>query len=239
MPSIVTGPAYDRPFVMSEYLGHFAWSDRTSEQFRAKRLSHTCHWKHLGHFLDRNELGLMTRCDVVLPVVGKCPDQGIWTGLNLYTERNFYGPCQLYFRTSVLKGRRFVVFQRQDEGDRQRNFFFQYESDLPLFRSNEYPWRAIDPKTLLAQANDKTVWDLFLTQPLSLNKVRIRPTAHPHCKSGICDGSTLDENRERLNAVIRDRFRRMVAKLPQYKDFADRFALAEGLTVELPDVDDA
>ena len=232
-----TRPAYDRPFVLSEFLGHFSWCDRTTEQFRTKRLSHTCHDKHLGHFLDRNELFLPTKCDVVLPVVGQWPEKGIWTGMNLYSDRNFYGPFQIVFPLSVLKERRFVVFQRQDQRDRQRNFFLQYESDLPLFRSKRHPWRRIDPKTLLSESNEKTVWDLFLTQTLSLDKARIRPTEHPYCKSKICQGRTVDENRKRLDAVIRKRFCRMVAKLPAYHDFIRRFALAEGLTVELPDVD--
>jgi hypothetical protein len=183
-------------------------------------------------------LFLPAACDLVLPVVGKWPVEGIWTGLNLYMDRNYYGPFQILFSLSVLNGRRFVVFQREDKGDRQRNFFFQYETDIPLFRSKENPWRPMNPKTLLNGSDAKTVWDLFLTQPLSLDKARIRPTEHPYCKKKICMGSTFDHNRKRLDAVIRDRFCRMVAKLPEYREFVGKFAVVEGLTVQLPDVDE-
>ena len=234
----VAAPAYQRPFTATDFVGYFTWTKQTTELFSRKRIWHACHRKQLERFLLRGKLTLRSKCEFELPVIENWTVKSVWVGMRSYSDRNFYGPFQIQLPVSVLNGRRFAAFRREDEKDRQRLFLFQYEAEIPIFRFKKNPWRTVKPETLLKESDSDTVWELVLTAAVSLAQARIRPTGHPHCISKRCGGSTTGTNRKVLDSVIQAEFQRRFTKCPEYLRFAELFPNAEGLTVTLPELED-
>jgi hypothetical protein len=229
-------PDYQRPFETTDFRGYFTW-DRKLSNKHGGRLYHACHPAELGTILDEEKLNLRSKWSLVLPEHGHWDAPGVWTGLNLYRNGNHYGPFLLEFPLHVLHGKRFMVFRRSRE--RKRYFFVQYEAQIPIYSFEGNPWRRIDPyKGYFKKEDSRAIWDIVLTQPLSIRDVVIRAVEHPSCIPRKCGGSTRSQNLEALRTVAKDQFVDWLKQHEDYEEFLARFQCARGMKVKLPDFDE-
>lgn len=194
-------PEYQRPFAQKDFRGYFRWTDSLSRRLGGS-LYHACHEDELDEILDAGELPLRSKWELRLPEHGLWSVPGVWCGLNDFgVKGNYYGPCLIRFPVSVLRGRNFMVFQRQDE-ERGRYFFVQHESGIPIYSFNDQSWRTVNAEYYFAKAKgklyrkDKAIYDIVLTQPLPLTDYTVRGMDHPHCisrKCGCCNSGESDK----------------------------------------------
>lgn len=228
-------PDYKRPFDGSDFRGYFTWT-KTATDKRGGSLYHACHQDELESSLESGHLQLRSEWSLVLPNHGKWSTAGVWVGLNNFTKGNFYGPFLLTFPLSVLEGRHFMVFWRKK--DRNRFFFVQYEAKLPIyaFGKKKEPYRYVSPQYYFKEGGANAIWDIVLTQPVSLEQATVSVASHPRCISGKCAGTSRAKTWEGLRKVISDRFTTWLASDPTYKRFAAQFPTCTGLSVDLPPV---
>lgn len=229
-------PDYKRAFETEDFRGYFTWTKKLSE-LHGGNLYHACHRDELEEVLANEELGLRSQWSLQLPQHGLWHAPGVWTGLNYFQKGNLYGPFVLEFPLSVLHGKHFMVFRRT--GGRKRYFFVQYEARIPIYSFGKKLWRKVDPYGGYFKKRDSTaIWDIVLTQPLSIKDAIIKPVNHPKCISEKCNGSTVGSNRRALKEIASLEFTNWLKTNVEYAAFLERFRVAEGLSVELPDVDD-
>lgn len=239
----VPEPDYKRPFERTDFRGYFAWTAELTDQLAMSSLYHACHEDELRECLGANELGLRSSWALNLPEHGKYECPGVWTGLNYFNDGNRYGPLLMEFPLDVLNGRHFMVFRRDD--GRKRYFFVQYEARVPVYSfgtadtDGRKSWRVVDPAHYFEADGGKltfvsrAIYDLVLTHPLSLDRVKIRGVSHHDCIPGKCTGSTSSDNSKLAAAIGAGQIQKWVRRSPDYAALIGKFPEAEGETIEL------
>ncbi len=227
MPKLIARPlfpAYKRPFEQKDFRGYFTWTDRLSDRLGGS-VYHACHWDELDTILDEDELGLRSTWEILLPGHGSAwTADGVWCGLNNFGALgNYYGPCLLSFPIAVLRGRHFMVFRRND--GRDRVFFVQHESPLPVFsfrdKSGLISKRFVNPGGYFDETAGEyflkrgTIYDLILTQPLPLDECEVHGTNHPHCIPSKCARSDPPTSRASVHRVGLKQARRIIRRSPK------------------------
>ena len=228
-------PDYKRPFAAEDFRGYFRWSQALTKRQSDSKLYHACHRNELETILDDGELGLRSEWSLRLPQHGLWTVPGVWTGLNYYVNGNKYGPFVIEFPLSVLDGKQFMVFRRI--GGRHRHFFVQYETLIPIYSFEEELWRRVDPNYYFKNAGVGAIWDIVLTQPIPIDDVTVTPVEHPSCIPNKCRGTTQGTNRRALKEVATAELMKLLEGSSDYRHFSARFPVAEGLTIELPELE--
>ena len=231
-------PDYKRPFSVQDFRGYFTWSASLSQNLNG-HLYHACHEDELLDVLKSECLNLRSNWAIDLPVHGTCEVRGTWTGLNFYTNGNKYGPFLIQFPVSVLNGKQFMVFRRV--GDRHRHFFVQYEAMIPIYSFEENKWRKVNAEhyfdeddILGLSLKPRAIYDIILTQPLSLKRAVIRTVDHPDCIARKCDGASASISAERLSEISKTEFRKALRSSDWYREFIKQFPDLVGAEVTLP-----
>lgn len=223
MPLIVKKgqqPAYKRPFEQADFRGYLTWTGAFAAKLGGS-LYHACHKEELDEILKGNELGLRSMWEIMLPghqTAWKSP--GVWCGLNNFGAwGNFYGPLQLSFPISVLNGRKFMVFRRRED-NRERLFFVQHESPLPVFTFKDkgklLAKRVVVPEWYFDKSAGEcslkagTIYDLVLTTPIPLDECEIHEGNHPKCIPAKCGGSASMASRIDLKRAGKKQARRLI-----------------------------
>ena len=228
-------PDYKRPFDTEDFRGYFRWSAALTRRLGGK-LYHACHREDLEEILDDRLLGLRSKWALQLPQHGKWEAPGVWTGLNYFTMGNRYGPFVISFPQAVLEGKNFMVFRRV--GGRRRHFFVQYEAHIPIYSFGKNLWRSVNPNHYFEKASEGSIWDIVLTEPLSIDGVTIEPVDHPSCIPQKCKGAKRTVNRKILREIAATEFVKMLKESSAYDAFLSRYPCADGLNVALPELDD-
>ena len=206
----MTLPDYKRPFSSKDFRGYFKWSKKLSSEL-SSNLYHACHKDELIEILENNELSMRSNWAIKLPKHGLCEIPGVWVGLNYFSNGNNYGPFLIEWPIEVLNGKSFMVFRREST-DRNRYFFVQYESRIPIYSFDGDLWRKVNPKVYFQKHvagtfSHKTgaIYDIVLTQPITLNNVSIKGVKHPSCIPQKCSGlSTRKAQDEMLKIAIEE-----------------------------------
>lgn len=66
----------------------------------------------------------------------------------------------------------------------------------------------------------------------------IEAVDHPKCVPSKCGGSAPAESRRKLKAIVKSEFVDLLKRSEDYADFLRRFKCAEGMKVELPEIDE-
>lgn len=240
----MTEPDYKRPFEQTDFRGYFEWTAELTNKLGSP-LFHACHEDELRECLDDNELGLRSSWKLNLPEHGvyECP--GVWTGLNYYNAGNKYGPLLMEFPLAVLNGRHFIVFRRGGDSDRPRFFFVQYEARVPIYSfgtsdtEGRNSWRIVKASSYFDAENkslalkSRAIYDIVLTQPLSLDHVRIDGIGHPSCIPGKCKGTGSMENTELAAKIGLEQISTWMKHNAEYAALVQKFPSVVGETVEL------
>jgi hypothetical protein len=220
-------PEYKRPFEQRDFRGYFTWNDLLSERLDGS-LYHACHEDELDLILENDCLALRSKWKILLPGhVSPWAANGVWCGLNNFGALgNFYGPCLLSFPVSVLSGRRFMVFLRND--GRDRVFFIQHESPLPVFsfrhKTGIKSKRRVNPAYYFDQTNREyflkrgTIYELVLTQPLPLDGCEVHGTDHPRCIPNKCTQSDRLTSRAIVQRAGLKKARRIIRRSPEVQE---------------------
>ena len=227
MPKLVARPvlpAYKRPFEQKDFRGYFSWTDRLSDLLGGS-IYHACHQEELYTILEEDQLGLRSTWKIMLPGHASAwPADGVWCGLNNYGALgNFYGPCLLSFPITVLRGRNFMVFRR-NEG-RDRDFFVQHEGPLPVFsfrdKSRIISKRRVNPGHYFDQTAGEyslkcgAIYDLVLTQPLPLDECEVHGANHPRCIPSKCECSDPSTSRAAVHRIGLKQARLIIRRSPE------------------------
>ncbi|MCK5602773.1 hypothetical protein KAR91_12910 [Candidatus Pacearchaeota archaeon] len=235
----MAGLDYKRAFEQGDFRGYFRWSQKLTSRL-GDQLYHACHEDELKTILDEGELGLQSKWSLKLPNHGKCSAPGTWVGLNYFNNGNYYGPFLLSFPLKVLNGRNFMVFRRQS-GDRKRYFFVQYEARIPVYSFEKNLWRVVRPGSYFNNDDGKlakkpgAIYDIVITQPMTLEHVSIKAVGHPKCISGKCTGTRIVQSRKRLAKIAVGEFRYWLSDNEEYKKLYKRFSILDGEKIELFD----
>lgn len=238
-----TLPEYQRPFEQSDFRGYFTWTSKLTSQLRNNQLYHACHEDELQAYLKRNRLELRSKWSLKLPVHGTCDVPGVWTGLNYFHNGNHYGPLLISFPLSKLNGANFMVFRRRSADSRRRYFFVEYEARIPIYSYDENQWREVDPCSYFYEDDNKlsmrpgAIYDIVLTEPISLKNSEIRPVNHPYCISGKCRGMGESQGRKILREIAKNEFQDWLRVNDEYKGLLKRFPVLDGEEFELFDPD--
>lgn len=220
-----TLPAYKRPFEQKDFRGYFTWTDRLSEQLGGS-LYHACHREELDTILATDELGLRSTWKIHLPGHERAwQAKGVWCGLNNFGARgNFYGPCLLTFPIAVLQGRQFMVFRRNNDG-RDRVFFVQHQSPLPVFSFDDdscmISRRIVNPGHYFEKIGTEyslksgSIYDLVLTEPLALDECQVYGANHPHCIPAKCGRSESHLSQSAVKKAGLKRARNLIRQSPE------------------------
>ncbi len=240
----LTEPDYKRPFEQGDFRGYFKWTRKLTAQLGGV-LYHACHDDGLRSILKNNELGLRSKWSLRLPKHGEWSAPGTWVGLNYFSKGNYYGPFVLEFPLRALNDRHFMVFRRQGN-DRHRHFFVQYEARIPVYSFGKQLWRNINPATYFQDVNGDdlemkpgAIYDIVITQPLSLKGVSIKAVNHPWCVAQICNnGISLRRSRRELADIAKDEFYDWLSESEEYRKLFSRFNILNRQHIELFDPDD-
>ncbi len=237
-----SGLDYQRPFSTEDFRGNFVWTKVLTRKLESD-LYHACHLDELRDILDDNSLGLRSEWSLKLPAHGLCSVPGTWTGLNYYSRGNLYGPCLINFPLSVLNGKSFMVFKRKGS-DRNRYFFAQYESRIPVYSFEKNLWRRVRASSYFNEDDDGlltlkrgAIYDIILTEPISIKNAIIEGVNHPRCIPGKCDGMTSLKSTKVVISIARRRFNQYLKKSDFYNDFLEQFPDLEGEEITLPSVE--
>lgn len=232
-------PDYKRAFDQGDFRGYFRWSQKLTSSLGGE-LYHACHEDELKTILDKGKLVLQSEWALKLPKHGKCSAPGTWVGLNYFHEGNYYGPFLLSFPLEVLNGRNFMVFRRQSS-KRKRHFFVQYEARIPVYSFGKKLWRVVKPASYFdaedgkLEKKDDAIYDIVITQPITLEQVSIRAVDHPKCISGDCTKMKIAQSRKRLAKIAVEEFRDWLSDNKEYKKLYRRFNVLYGNKIELFD----
>jgi hypothetical protein len=235
-------PDYKRPFSTKDFRGYFTWKKSLSKKLSCK-LYHACHLDELKEISGDEQLGLRSKWSLDLPVHGLYSAPGTWTGLNYFNRGNHYGPFQISFPISVLNGRSFMVFRRKGS-DRHRHFFVQYEAKIPIYSFKDKIWRNVKAASYFRENGGKSlslkvggIYDIIITEPISLKKATITGINHPRCIPGKCKGLTSAESKEIVKTLAKKRFKKYLKNTSFYENFIELFPDLEGERIRLPEVD--
>lgn len=235
-------PDYQRPFEQEDFRGYFTWTDELTEKINSNSLYHACHEEELNAYLIKNRLELRSKWALKLPEHGICEVPGVWTGLNYFNNGNQYGPLLISFPLSVLNNRHFMVFRRGSSEDRKRYFFVQYEARIPIYSCNKKAWRLVNPETYFSKNENgslnmkrSAIYDIVLTQSLSLKKSEMRPINHPKCIPGKCGGMIEAGGRNILREIAKSEFKKWLLSTKEYEHVIKKFPVLDGVKFELFD----
>ena len=232
-------PAFQRPFDQEDFRGYFRWSFNLTSEIGG-RLYHACHKDELKNILADDKLRLRSEWSLKLPRHGLWSAPGVWTGLNYFHLGNYHGPFLLSFPLSVLNGRHFMVFRRQGD-KRQRYFFVQYEARIPIYSFGKKLWRKLNPYSYFEYRRNavslKTgaIYDIVLTESVSLADAEIVAVEHSCCVSGKCGGLKRSRGQKLLQRVATQEFQFWLERNRGYAHLFKRFRVLGGAEVELPD----
>jgi hypothetical protein len=205
---------------------------RSSTNFSAADTYHACHREELDTILEEDQLGLRSTWKIMLPGHSDAwKVEGVWCGLNNFGALgNYYGTCLLSFPIAVLRGRKFMVFRRND--GRDRVFFVQHASPLPIFsfraKSGLISKRVVHPEYYFDQIAGEyslkrgTIYDLVLTQPLSLDECEVHGTNHPRCIPSKCSCSSLSSSCDIVHRAGLKQARRVIRQSPEIQKLLKR-----------------
>jgi len=245
VPNTLTAlePDYRRAFEQADFRGYFMWTRKLTRQLGGS-LYHACHREALKKILEENELGLRSKWSLKLPQHGTWTAPGTWVGLNYFHDGNYYGPFLLEFPLRVLDGRHFMVLRRQGT-DRNRYFFVQYEARIPIYSFGKKVWRNVNPTAYFQKADGDTlamkpgaIYDIVVTQPISLSHVSIASADHPRCISGTCNGMGRVQSTKQLRKIALGQFYQWLSQDEEYGNLLKRFRCLEGMTIDLLPPDD-
>ena len=131
-------PDYKRPFDQPDFRGYFRWSARLSRALGGQ-VYHACHEDELEQIIEAGQIALRSEWQLKLPKHGTWSAPGVWVGLNYFHAGNNYGPCVIKLPIATLDGCNFMVFRRE-AAVRNRYFFVQYESRIPIFSFGKNLW---------------------------------------------------------------------------------------------------
>jgi len=235
----VSEPDYKRPFDQEVFRGYFRWSKKLTSRLGGS-LYHACHEDELREILMDGELRLRSKWSLKLPVHGLWSAPGTWTGLNFFHNGNMYGPLLISFPLSVLNSKHFMVFRRRGD-DRHRYFFVQHEAPIPIYSFGKTTWRTVRPETYFDDGEDGlslkpgAIYDIVITQALSLDKASVEAVNHPKCIPGKCGGMSQRQSREIARQIALEKFNQWMKTNTQYAKFLKRFPDIEGVEMELLD----
>jgi hypothetical protein len=229
MPKIAPGPStivtvtdYTRPFEQKDFRGYFTWTDLLCDRLGGS-LYHGCHEDELAAALEADELPLRSKWKITLQG-HKSPwtANGVWCGLNNFGALgNFYGPCLFSFPISVLSGRKFMVFRRTDSDGRERHYFVQHESPIPIFSFAGLSKRLVNPEFYFQKQSNRlwlknrAIYEIILTEPLPLAECEVHGVSHPRCIPGKCGRSSLNDSYTTVQRVGLKRARSIILKSPE------------------------
>ncbi len=206
-------------------------------------LYHACHSDELIDILDDECLDLRSKWSLKLPAHGLYSVPGSWTGLNYFSRGNNYGPFLIRFPLSVLNGKSFMVFRRKGS-DRHRHFFVQYEAKIPVYSFGKKLWRTVNPGYYFNKSDDGlltlkrgAIYDIIITEPLSIRTATIEGVYHPQCVPGKCGGMTLSESTKLVRKLARKRFKEYLRESRFYERLIKQFPDLEGEEIILPSLD--
>lgn len=231
---------YKRPFSQGDFRGYFRWSKALSRALGGK-VYHACHKDELKDIVSSETLGLRSEWSIDLPNHGSWSAPGTWTGLNHFTSGNNYGPCLIEFPIEILNGRHFMVFRRV--GERHRHFFVQYEARIPIFSFGKEVWRKVNPRSYFTGSGDElcvkpgAIYDIIVTQPISLDHAEIDGVNHPSCIPGKCEGHGVRKSRRLVEEMAKADWKWYMEKSRIFRKVIKRNPLLDGLEVELFDPD--
>lgn len=235
-------PDYKRPFDQPDFRGYFRWSAKLSQAIGGS-VYHACHEDQLSDFVDKGELSLRSEWALRLPNHGTWSAPGIWVGLNYFYRGNHYGPLLIKFPVHILNGLHFMVFRREGD-DRNRYFFVQYESRIPIYSFGKNLWRNVNPEHYFdkrgrrIQKKAGAIYDIVLTNPIKFVDFEVGPVKHPRCISETCDGCTVKESEEALLRVAKREARWLVSQSMEIQTLLNRFPCLEGTRVKLVRADE-
>ncbi len=232
----MTEPDYKRRFDVSDFRGHFKWTNKLTKDLGGS-LYHACHKNELLKILKKDSLVLRSHWSLKLPTHGVCKVPGVWTGLNYFVHGNHYGPFLIKFPLSVLNGKWFIAFRRK--GERHRYFFVEYEARIPIYSFKGDSWRRVNSKvyfdssTNALRLKDSAIYDVVLTTEIPLRKIQVEPVDHPKCISGKCNGISKPKAKEMLEKIALRYVREEIYNDGILDDFVKIFPDIEGLTLDL------
>ncbi|PGT81541.1 hypothetical protein [Bacillus sp. AFS040349] len=232
-------PDYKRPFHSDDFRGYFTWTEELTNRFAGSYFYHACHQDELEDILVNRKLILRSEWSLEHPMFGQWTSKGVWVGLNAFHNGNYYGPFVLKFPIRLLNGKRFMAFRRK--GDRDRYFFVQYETDIPLFDKNGNAWRRIKPSVYFndndgeLSRKEKAIYDFILTSEIFIGDAEIDVENHPKCISQKCNGARKSESRKLLKQIAQEEFEKRFIESPRMRKFLRQFPIMEGRDVTLPE----
>lgn len=201
----MTEPDYKRNFDVSDFRGYFKWTKKLTKALGGY-LYHACHKDELIDILDEDSLILRSHWALKLPTHGVCKVPGVWTGLNYFSNGNFYGPFLLKFPLKILNGKSFIAFRRKS--DRHRYFFVQYESRIPIYSFKGKEWRKVKCEAYFDSNSNNglmhksgAIYDVILTSKVPLEYVEVSAVKHPSCIPDKCQGMNLTEAKNELKKI--------------------------------------
>jgi hypothetical protein len=132
-----------------------------------------------------------------------------------------------------------MVFRREGR-DRNRYFFVQYEARIPVYSFGKDRWRTVNPAAYFVKINGEelamkpgAIYDIVITQPVSLERISIDATHHPYCVSGVCNGLSLAQSRKLLAETALKEFYNWLSGNKEYRNLLRRFRILDGEEIEL------
>jgi hypothetical protein len=236
-------PDYKRPFDQQDFRGYFTWDTKVSRALKQLKLYHACHPEELGILLENEELNLRSSWKLQLPEHGIWEIPGVWVGLNYFHNGNRYGPIVIEFPIDCLEKRKFMVFRRT--GERQRYFFVQYESLIPIYSFKEELWRKINVRSYFDEQNGNefiqkrgAIYDIVLTVPLKIKGAKFDSINHPKCISGKCTGMSKSQGGKILKKITIKHIEQKLFDRGITSKILERFPFLEGSEIKLSEYED-
>lgn len=236
----MTEPKYKRAFDTKDFRGYFTW-DKTLSSKLSVSLYHACHLKELKKIIDEKQLSLRSEWSLNHPQYGKISVPGVWCGLNDFSHNNHYGPFLIKLPISVLDGRTFMVFWRKDE--RERYFFVQYESKIPLFEYKSNIYRRVKPTSYFGEINKNycrkgdSIYDLVLTYPLPIDDAKIDAVEHPECIPKKCNSSSRKKNRDELRKIAMAEAIQVLSHSEEFSILMKKYPCLSRVKLNLAEID--
>jgi hypothetical protein len=135
-----------------------------------------------------------------------------------------------------------MVFRREDE-DRNRYFFVQYESGIPIYSFENKSWRVVNPESYFSSLKkklyrkNKAIYDIVLTAPVPLADYMVTGVDHPRCISGKCGRSNSAESTKMIRRVGLKYAQLLMTGCTKFQSLLDHLPCLEGqkITLERPE----
>jgi hypothetical protein len=90
------------------------------------------------------------------------------------------------------------------------HFFVQYEAKVPVYSFRKNLWRTVNPAVYFQKSLDGSlgqkvgaIYDIIITQPISIKSATIQGVKHPRCIPRKCNGVSLRESGLLIKKVAR------------------------------------